>query len=513
MRYLLSLALAWALGLTLSLAQDASGKLVREHWDAAFLNGQKAGHFRTTVHELNKDGQTVYRVTRELRLTIKRFGDVAQLRASTGNDETPDGKLLGVFMTQALGTNQLLRLSGMVEDGVLHDSIEGPQVPGQRIERRITLPDDLLTYLGEDDLLAKKQAKPGDRFSYRLFEPTVNNVVRIQVEVKGYEDLPLEGGSRRLLRVISKPDRIGDVQLPASTQWYDEAYQLVLVQSELPGLGELTLRRTTREAALAPNGRLQDLGQQSVPLDRSIANVHSRRQVVYRVTFTKDFESGEADERLKELRERGFATDDGRQAILTAEGRSLELQVTARREPPTKASNLIVPQEYLDSNFFINSADEKVRELSRQAVGTIGDPWRKAQAIERWVRQNMQAVAFTEAMATADHVARTLRGDCTEFAMLTAAMCRAQGIPARTAIGLVYYLDGQRPKLGYHMWTEVWVQGEWLGLDATLGLGSVGPGHVKITDHSWRDVRSMIPLLPVMRVMSGKPKFEVVRVE
>jgi transglutaminase-like putative cysteine protease len=97
--------------------------------------------------------------------------------------------------------------------------------------------------------------------------------------------------------------------------------------------------------------------------------------------------------------------------------------------------------------------------------------------------------------------------------MLTAAMCRAQNIPSRTAIGLIYYLDGTRPKLGYHMWTEVWIQGEWLGLDATLGLGAIGPGHVKITDHSWKDVRSMIPLLPVMRVMSGKPKFEVLRID
>lgn len=494
-------------------AQETSGRLVREHWDAAFLNGQKAGHFHTTIREFQPEGQTVLRVTRELQLTVKRFGDVAQLRASTGNDETPDGKLLGVFMTQALGTNQLLQLRGTVKEGVLQDAIEGPQVPGKKIERRIPLPDDILTYLGEEDFLAKRRAKPGDRFSYRLFEPTVNNVVRIQLEVKSTEELPLEGGSRRLLRVISKPDPIGDVQLPPSTQWYDEQYRLVLVQSELPGLGELTLRRTTREAALAPNGRLQDLGAQSITLDRAIPNVHSRRRVVYRVTFTRDFERTEADERLTELREKGFALEEGKQEIVAVKGRSFDLEVRAKRSPAASATNLLVPQEYLDSNYFINSADPKVRELAEQAVGTIGDPWRKAQAIERWVRRNMQAVAFTEAMATADHVARTLRGDCTEFAMLTAAMCRAQDIPSRTAMGLVYYLDGQRPKLGYHMWTEVWIQGEWLGLDATLGLGSIGPGHVKITDHSWKDVRSMIPLLPVMRVMAGKPRFEVVQID
>jgi transglutaminase-like putative cysteine protease len=231
---------------------------------------------------------------------------------------------------------------------------------------------------------------------------------------------------------VNKPDRIGDVQLPASTQWYDQDYRLVLTQSELPGLGELTLRRTTREAALAPNGRLQDLGSQSIGLNRTIPNIHSRQRVVYRVTFTRDFEPSETEERLKELREKSFASGDGRQEVIAAQGRSIELQITAQRAPSGNAANLLVPTEFLESNYFINSSDAKVRDLAEQAVGTIGDPWRKAQAIERWVRRNMQAVAFTEAMATADHVARTLRGDCTEFAMLTAAMCRAQNIRHRT---------------------------------------------------------------------------------
>jgi hypothetical protein len=69
------------------------------------------------------------------------------------------------------------------------------------------------------------------------------------------------------------------------------------------------------------------------------------------------------------------------------------------------------------------------------------------------------------------------------------------------------------PVFGYHMWTEVYVQGQWLSLDATLGKGSIGAGHIKITDHSWHDTRSLAPLLPVMRVMLGKPAIEVVQVD
>src|SRR5262249_45813818 len=150
-------------------------------------------------------------------------------------------------------------------------------------------------------------------------------------------------------------------------------------------------------------------------------------------------------------------------------GNSLELTISPVRKPPSKESNELPSKEYLQSNYFITSDDELVQKHAVKAVGDETDPWRKAQAIERWVHDHMHGVAFTEAMAPADHVAKTLTGDCTEFAMLAAAMCRAQGIPSRTAIGLVSMGGGQK-KLGYHMWTEVWIRGQWLGLDATLGI-------------------------------------------
>ena len=503
MRTYLGCLTALALWAGAAFGQPA-GKLVRETWDAAFLDGEKAGHYHTEVREFQQDGVTIFRVSRSLRLTIKRNNDIAKIEAETGDDETADGRLLGVFMTQGLGTDQQLKLSGRVKDGVLRDSIEGQKVPGNKIEREIPIPRDIVTILTEECLLKHKKAKPGDRISYRLFEPTINNVVQVQVVVKQRETVPLGGQNRILLRVEAKPEKILGVQLPSQTLWYDDDYNLVLSQGEIPGLGELTLRRTTRKEALAPLGRLRDLGDMSILLNRPIVEPHRARKIVYHVTFAKDIED------LNVM----FAQGDSRQEISNASGRSLDLTISAVRTPPTKSGNELVSKEYLSSNFFINCDDELVREHARRAVGNLTDPWAKAKAIERWVKQNMRPMTFTEAMATSDHVAKTLTGDCTEYAMLAAAMCRAENVPSRTAIGAVYYMDrGGQAKLGYHMWTEVWVRGQWLAIDATMGYGSVGPAHVKITDSSWHDVRSMTPLLPVMRVLAGKPRMEVLKVE
>ena len=113
--------------------------------------------------------------------------------------------------------------------------------------------------------------------------------------------------------------------------------------------------------------------------------------------------------------------------------------------------------------------------------------------------------------ARASQIAKDLRGDCRQHAMLTAAVCRASGIPSRTALGLVYITDEPtgKPALGFHMWTEVWASGSWRGIDATLGQGKVGPGHVKISDTTWSDPPSLAPLLPVLRVM-GRLQAKVV---
>lgn len=502
MRWFLGI-LATVMACALCVASEPAPKLIRETWDAAYLDGEKSGHFRTTVHQLVRNGAVVYRVTREMQLTVRRSGQLVRIEAQTGNDETPDGKLLGVFMTQALGTRQQLKLTGAVVDGVLVDTLDRTSVGGEKVERKIPLPEDLVTYLVEDRQVKQRRPEPGDRFSYRLFEPTVNNVVQVNVTVKNREKVPLNGANRTLLRVEAKPAKIQEVQLPSQTLWYDEDYDLVYSQGEIPGLGELTLHRTTKQQALAPLGKVRDLMDFSIPLDRLIQNPHDLGSITYRVIFSKDIDDWE----------KAIPSGDDRQVVRKAGDRTLELTVKAIRKPPQAPSNELISKEYLVSNYFINSDDALVKKHAAAAAGSIADPWAKTQAIERWVKANISQVTFSEAMATADHVARTMTGDCTEFSMLTAAMCRAQGIPSRTALGVVYVVDRGQAKMPYHMWTEVWIRGQWLAVDSLQGRGSVGPAHIKLADHSWYEVRSMLPMLPIMRVMSGKPRIEVIGVE
>src|SRR5437588_12348409 len=75
-------------------------------WEAAYLEGGKAGYVHTTVQPIERDGKKLLRTTMILEISVKRFSDVALLRMETGTDDTADGKVVGVPMTQSFGKQQ-----------------------------------------------------------------------------------------------------------------------------------------------------------------------------------------------------------------------------------------------------------------------------------------------------------------------------------------------------------------------------------------------------------------------
>jgi transglutaminase-like putative cysteine protease len=94
-----------------------------------------------------------------------------------------------------------------------------------------------------------------------------------------------------------------------------------------------------------------------------------------------------------------------------------------------------------------------------------------------------------------------MQGDCTEHAVLLAAMLRVRKVPSRIAIGLVY--DDRIVGFVSHMWTEAWLGGTWVGLDATRGQGRVGAAHIKLAQASFADksddpVTAFVPLMNVL---------------
>jgi len=496
-------------------AKDGTKPLF-DYWFVVGIEGQRAGYVNWSAKEIeNRDKQFFYGL-RMLNLTISRFGQPSNQAGEESNVETPDGIILSTLMRQSLGRDQHLSLTGTVDIKEKKLKVKRDGAVTEKGEGEIPWPEGVVGLVREIRLFKELNLKIGESFDYPSYIPTVNWVVKTTLTFEDEDSKVLwpNTPARKLLRFTAKPAPIptsnGKVKLPASTTWVDaETFEPLLQETDFPALGgRLTFLRTTKESAMAPITKpVEVFNTQSIPLNREIPGIHGKRSVVYKVSVPRDDEP-----------ETVFATD-ARQVIskVDAKTRTFELRASASHGPDKDAPAQPAPgKEFIESNFFLNWDNKDVKERVAQAMA--GSPasagaWEKAVAIERWVKLNMKAFEFDQAMATADNVARTLRGDCTEYAMLAAAMCRAVGVPSRTALGVVYAPTGGRTYMAFHMWFEVFAEGQWLPLDATLGYGGVGPGHIKITDNSWYQEKSFAPLLPVLRALCAKPSMEVLKVE
>src|SRR5262245_38213778 len=160
-------------------AGQPRGKIVLEHWDAAYLQGGRAGYVRTVVEELEDRAkeQKLYRTTMTLKLKVKRFNDVIELGMDTGTTETADGKVLGTFMRQYLGKNKTLEITGTVKGKEIQLVMDS----GKPL-KSAPWNDEVLGLYRQLTVLKDRGAKAGDKISYAAFEPSVNLVVTTHVK-------------------------------------------------------------------------------------------------------------------------------------------------------------------------------------------------------------------------------------------------------------------------------------------------------------------------------------------
>jgi hypothetical protein len=490
-------------------ADPALGKVLFEAWDVAFLRGQRVGYFHILVREHKHDGKDYVYATKTLKLTVSRFGQRAEQWAEDSTLEDREGNVLLTRSRQGIGKDQKLQLMGQVRGDKLSVTIEGVA----RGSREVPFPAGVTGIAKESQLFKDRKPKKGDKFEYVTYEGRVNQVVKFNATVKGEEIGPiLEGHKKRnLLLVEQNMEPVQGFQLPPAMVWVDaDSFEPLKMETDDPILGgKLMLLRTTKEFCLRPLGAVPELNEmQSIRVNQDIPGIHQRASVTYKVKLGRDLAA-----------EKVFRPD-WRQKIISAdkEAKSFEVEISSGNIAGLAGMGEDKSgPEHLADCFFIDWNNEATKKLARAAIQNLpatATDWDKARAVETWVNRNMKASEFSQAMATCSNVAGTLSGDCTEYAMLAAGMCRALGVPSRTALGLVFAhgRDGG-PILAYHMWFEAFTEGRWVPLDATLGLGRVGPGHIKITDAHWNKEESFAPLLPVLTVLGSTPKVEVLRVK
>lgn len=157
--------------------------------------------------------------------------------------------------------------------------------------------------------------------------------------------------------------------------------------------------------------------------------------------------------------------------------------------------------EWVKPDLNLPSNEAKFKELAKSIIGSSTDVAEAARKIQQWVYGIMTPDASVGVLRNANDVLATKRGVCRDYAILTATLCRAAGIPAQLATGLVdwngdYY---------YHAWVLFYDGKNWVGLDSTTPDASFSASHIALAYGTLSQAFQTIFLQePTLKVVSYK---------
>lgn len=456
-----------------------------ETWHAMYMRGKKVGVTHTTVEEIAENGKTLIKQQAASTLQVSRFGVPTTQQMTLLCVADPQGSVVRLkTLHTAAGMENLSeaqRIGNQLQITV--------RTQGKESTTSIPWSDNIRGYFGIENSLLRQPMQPGEKRSLKIFAPLVNQVLDVTLEAKDRQlvDL-LDGQAQNLLRVEATtitPGAGGEATEMKSIYWVDDRGEPLRVRSEAM---EQETFRVPEEIALQPAEESFDIGEDSV-----VALAVSGRPIRDRdsASYVVKINGGEAAKLFRAAVYQDVAPLDAQTARVTVRN------VTPDDIPAGMGTATLAPAD-LEPNNLVQSDNPAIQAMAAQVLPGERNVWKLAKALEQYVADTVEATNLTQAVASAAEVAESKQGDCTEHAVLLAALCRARGIPARVVVGLVYVpsLGG----FGYHMWNEVAAGEHWLPLDATRPNETFA-GHLKLLDTNLAGANAYSSFLPVFQVM------------
>lgn len=461
-----------------------------ESWEVIRLGGKRIGYRRWRSYATTQQGQPVFISQSEEHTVIKRFGQSAKISTKMSAVEKPNGDLLEINFEMANPPSTSTTMSGKVVGNSLQ--IE-TTTAGRTRQLEMRWKTGIKSPLYQERLLREHPPAESLSSSYDVFMPEFNKIAKLKTVGDQMTSVKLHNGStEKLLRVKSSSSLMPFITM---TGYVNSQGEILKSESNLLGQ-KMVIDQVSREEAIKEiAGEELDLAVETlVKPDKPLVKSHRGSKVVYEIRLN----NGNPVELLPQ---------GDTQTIESIDDRTAKVTVVSLKNPDFVANKAFNEKKYLASNSFLQSDDARVMEHARKAAGaTISTP-RIMKSMESYVFKKLTKKNFSTAMASAAEVAKDLQGDCTEHSVLLAAMLRAKKIPSRIAVGLVYS-DALQAFAG-HMWTEAWVGGQWVPLDATLGQGGIGPAHIKLADSGFDDdapaaATVFVPLMNLIGNMNVK---------
>lgn len=196
------------------------------------------------------------------------------------------------------------------------------------------------------------------------------------------------------------------------------------------------------------------------------------------------------------------------------------LYLTVKAQAPANTNEtypISYQARYLQSTPYLQSDDPTLVQTAARIAGDEKRAYQAAVKLQNWVYQHITQKELSLGFASAKETLERQAGDCTEHAVLLAALVRALGIPSRVAMGLVY-IPSTSETMGrfvYHMWTEVYIgkpnQGDWTPLDATNPQAIPDATHIQLGHSALTERGDLQRLSDAVVTMMGQFRIDVLK--
>jgi hypothetical protein len=460
-----------------------------------------------------------------LQLKIARGKALVKITLDLGFRETLDGRPLGLVNKVALGEIPMT-YTGTVKDGKITLTIE--QFGTKHTSVYPFDPEILFTW-GQMLEQRKRGLTPGSIIHAKTYDPSLRPDGPVEVSFKclGQEDVNVLGRKQKLHHVVatmildSMPAMPGQAQPTNKSKPLEGEKQKFTIDSDVfvddearpvittmdIGVAKVKMFLASKEEALKDADPPEIFFNTFIPVDRTIG--HEPHEVKYLLRVPASSSQGIPD--LPNTSMQTFKRLSKNEAELTVRRLNWD---KIRRVPAQSAGEQM--KEYLQASPIVDINDSRIKRLAKRAVKGQDTPAEKADALRKFVTEYIEHKSMDVGFATASEVARTQTGDCTEHGVLLAALARAAGLPARGVSGIVEvpegYLDGDKHAFGYHMWTQVFIGGQWVDIDGALRQTDCDPTHIAITLMPLNEegmIDSLLSLVPLL----GRLELKIVSVK
>jgi len=468
--------------------QNPPHRRFADDWAEIFMAGAKVGYAHSTMA---RDGDMIH-TGMDMKVRVGRAGQTVSLSILQTTTETLAGKPAHFQSTMDMSVMKTTT-KGTVSDGKV--TIVSSQY-GMDKTQTFDFPAGALMTWGAFRESLLRGFKPGTQYTLKMYAPELrmDDAVSAKTLVGEWESFEHRGRFSRGQKVIvALESPLGSIEM---TSWVDQHGQPLKAKIPMPGLGDMELITTDQPAAVADFVPPEIFMTTVIKAKRKI-NPESTRRITYRIRA------------IDPAAELGSLPTTGMQTPKEQSDRSVELVVTRQSHVPRAdgAGDTVRDPgaEYLGGNLMMNTDDPKLVELAKQASGGEKAPFALADKLRRFVTDYVQMKSMNIGFATASEVARTKEGDCSEHGVLLAALGRLNGLPSRVVAGLAYVpsFGGQDDIFGYHMWTQFFIDGRWIDVDAALEETQCSPCRIALASSSLRDCGLADLSLPLISRIGG----------